>query len=420
MAKVQPHFDEAIRPQVLDILRAAKYSIRLAMYTLTDSNLFDAILQKAQNGVHVEILLDSGLNEQTANLLSEKALKLLEANSSIFLFENTRGKVSIMHNKFCVVDERLLLTGSYNWTNNAANYSNENIVIIEEASTASSYLKEFNQLKDKAILYTQNVELPIYFTVSRNIVQRQGKIEVKWSVPTADKVLFNDQSVGKTGTRIIQIDETQDFILDVSKGDNSYKKSISVKAVDKPIIVRFECSPSIIRLGQSADLIWKVTGDVNKVVVEPLGEVKQRGAREVIPTSDALYKLIVHDFFGNETSQDLILRVPDFKVPDFEIVKIILPEVKFSAKFEIQKPKIEIKKIRELKNEISLNQPLQSIDFREKASILKSNQKGFDKKIKKNIRKKKAQIKIHRIKYSIISHTENILNEWLTKIRNIK
>ena len=39
-------------------------------------------------------------------------------------------KGSLMHNKYAVIDENIVITGSFNWTNKAVNVNHENIVII--------------------------------------------------------------------------------------------------------------------------------------------------------------------------------------------------------------------------------------------------------------------------------------------------
>ena len=51
-----------------------------------------------------------------------------------------------MHNKFAVFDERLVVTGSYNWTNSAEHANYENLVVLEEPALVSRYQQEFRQL----------------------------------------------------------------------------------------------------------------------------------------------------------------------------------------------------------------------------------------------------------------------------------
>lgn len=51
-----------------------------------------------------------------------------------------------MHNKYCVIDNSVVITGSYNWTYYAENRNQENIVISSDEDLVSQYKVGFNQL----------------------------------------------------------------------------------------------------------------------------------------------------------------------------------------------------------------------------------------------------------------------------------
>lgn len=51
-----------------------------------------------------------------------------------------------MHHKFAVVDQSLVITGSFNWTTQAVNNNQENILFFENKSIAKKYVEEFNRL----------------------------------------------------------------------------------------------------------------------------------------------------------------------------------------------------------------------------------------------------------------------------------
>lgn len=53
----------------------------------------------------------------------------------------------LMHHKFCILDGRDMLTGSYNWTNKAAHANEENIVLTtDDPEQAQYFLREFGRL----------------------------------------------------------------------------------------------------------------------------------------------------------------------------------------------------------------------------------------------------------------------------------
>jgi phosphatidylserine/phosphatidylglycerophosphate/cardiolipin synthase-like enzyme len=52
-----------------------------------------------------------------------------------------------------IMDKKTVLTGSYNWTRNAAIYNQENIISLTDSEIAQRFQEEFNRLwKDSADL----------------------------------------------------------------------------------------------------------------------------------------------------------------------------------------------------------------------------------------------------------------------------
>jgi phosphatidylserine/phosphatidylglycerophosphate/cardiolipin synthase-like enzyme len=53
-----------------------------------------------------------------------------------------------MHDKFCVLGESKVWTGSFNFTFEATRANRENVVVLESAQIARCYLEEFERLKN--------------------------------------------------------------------------------------------------------------------------------------------------------------------------------------------------------------------------------------------------------------------------------
>jgi cardiolipin hydrolase len=51
-----------------------------------------------------------------------------------------------MHNKYAIIDESVIVTGSFNWTTQAINNNQENLLFYEDKELAAQYVKEFNKL----------------------------------------------------------------------------------------------------------------------------------------------------------------------------------------------------------------------------------------------------------------------------------
>ena len=61
-------------------------------------------------------------------------------------------KKNKMHNKFCVIDSRIVISGSYNWSR-SANDNFENVIVTDEKIVVAKFLNEFYELSNVNSLY---------------------------------------------------------------------------------------------------------------------------------------------------------------------------------------------------------------------------------------------------------------------------
>ena len=60
-------------------------------------------------------------------------------------WERTCNTAPVPHLCVIIIDERTVITGSYNFTGSAEHDNDENLVIIDDQAVARAYLDEFNQ-----------------------------------------------------------------------------------------------------------------------------------------------------------------------------------------------------------------------------------------------------------------------------------
>ena len=140
---VTPFFSD-IRPIILSALKGATHEILVAVYWFTNQELFDILCQKQEEGTKVELIIHNDcINNRDTGLAFQQFID----RGGQFFFSNADNP---MHNKFCVIDESILINGSYNWTYYAENKNSENILLIEgEGSVIKSFKDEFHSLKQK-------------------------------------------------------------------------------------------------------------------------------------------------------------------------------------------------------------------------------------------------------------------------------
>ena len=130
-----------IRKEIIAKLSTAKSEIKIAMAWFTSAELFDELIKCCHKGVSVNLLLlDDAINwmyyAPDFNLLKE-------AGANIRIVSRDYG---MLHHKFCVIDKQVIITGSYNWTYYAETRNIENVVIIDDALLATSYIDEFDAI----------------------------------------------------------------------------------------------------------------------------------------------------------------------------------------------------------------------------------------------------------------------------------
>ena len=126
-----------ISKQIIKEINNSKLSIDIAMYSFTKSDIAQALVNARKRGVIVRIIMDDG-RSKTGN---SKFRYFLSNNVNQKLVEPT------MHNKFAVIDGKLLITGSYNWTNSAEKRNFENILFIRNSpEVIKKYEEQFEGL----------------------------------------------------------------------------------------------------------------------------------------------------------------------------------------------------------------------------------------------------------------------------------
>ncbi|MCT8573606.1 phospholipase D-like domain-containing protein [Glaesserella parasuis] len=144
-------------------LSQAESSIYIAVAWLTNRDLFNILVDKAKSGVTVQLLLSNDEINQNSSLDFSR-LKI--GNSVAYLVGD--GKSDLMHNKFCVIDRRVVMTGSYNWSYKAEKNNHENIVITtDDFELADQFIAQFKHIRDNYFTHQEALEFPVAKVIKR-------------------------------------------------------------------------------------------------------------------------------------------------------------------------------------------------------------------------------------------------------------
>jgi phosphatidylserine/phosphatidylglycerophosphate/cardiolipin synthase-like enzyme len=109
----------------------AKKSIKVMAYGFTATNLAEALVRAKRRGVDVGLIQD----EKSAQNNRETLPILLAAGIEV----RSDGKHAIQHNKVMLIDDDIVITGSYNFTKSAESRNAENIMIVRSSYAAKRY-----------------------------------------------------------------------------------------------------------------------------------------------------------------------------------------------------------------------------------------------------------------------------------------
>ena len=124
---------------LIALLAYSKKSFYGAFYDISSDRIADAMVGASKRGVDVNLVTERD-NDRPA------LKKLLNAGISIVTDEG-RG---LMHNKFAIIDDRIIWTGSFNLTRNGS-LNNNNAIVIGSRELASIYSAEFFEMFDQRI-----------------------------------------------------------------------------------------------------------------------------------------------------------------------------------------------------------------------------------------------------------------------------
>ena len=144
--------------RVVSMFRTCKKTLDLAIFTFTRDSIAQAILEAYQRGVKVRCIGDDGNSKvkgSDVRLLASVGIPCKTDNNLRFH----------MHNKMAIIDNSVVITGSFNWTSQAVNKNQDNILFIEDKNIANQYTEYYNKIwesfntvitQEEAKLYLEN------------------------------------------------------------------------------------------------------------------------------------------------------------------------------------------------------------------------------------------------------------------------
>ena len=128
-----------IQSALLPLINNAQSSIYFLAYSFTADPLGNAIRQRAAAGVKVAGVMET---DQVKSDVGTEYAAFRKAGLDVHM----DGNPGLMHHKVFIIDNQIVVMGSYNFTASAEKSNDENLIVINNPEIAAQYMNEFQRV----------------------------------------------------------------------------------------------------------------------------------------------------------------------------------------------------------------------------------------------------------------------------------
>jgi phosphatidylserine/phosphatidylglycerophosphate/cardiolipin synthase-like enzyme len=159
------NWEESTNGLIAETLKKSTRSVKAALFVFSDQKIADVLEKRHNAGVEMGFLVEPKFAYRDySELLDLLGLQMLNVNCK---YEDNNNpwrsaiveggmpilpRGDVLHHKFAVVDEKMVIMGSENWSESANYINDETLVVIQDRNIADSYTQEYLRLKKSSIL----------------------------------------------------------------------------------------------------------------------------------------------------------------------------------------------------------------------------------------------------------------------------
>jgi phosphatidylserine/phosphatidylglycerophosphate/cardiolipin synthase-like enzyme len=134
--------EDDAQDRIVELLEGAENNIRFLAFVFTDNEMTQVLSQQHEAGVTVQGIVESrNVNDPGSDV---------DILQMVGIDVRLDGNPYNMHHKVMIIDDAIVITGSYNFSRSAADYNDENVLILHSPEIAAHYLDEFERLYSEA------------------------------------------------------------------------------------------------------------------------------------------------------------------------------------------------------------------------------------------------------------------------------
>ncbi len=207
-------FRNGIEQKIVINLRKAEKDVKIAVAWFTNPTIFNVLLELVEKDVSIELILcDDKINFANPKIDFQQ---LIDSGGNIRISKYPQ----LMHNKFCIIDSRVLINGSYNWTMRAEKYNLENVVLSTDKELIAAFEDYFREIVNAT---DQVVSIP---DSTFHSYYSQDEVELELKLEDLDKESLPDVEQEKS---VIHTDEINQAI---DEADLLYRNAEHEKCIE--------------------------------------------------------------------------------------------------------------------------------------------------------------------------------------------
>jgi phosphatidylserine/phosphatidylglycerophosphate/cardiolipin synthase-like enzyme len=134
--------DTNFEKRVISLIKNAKISVDFLAFAFTNPKIADAMISAKKRGLKVKGVFDKAQNSYQ----KYSKYKYLKKNGIDVKLDKNKFK---LHSKVIIIDKKIVISGSYNFTKQANSKNDENSIVIFDENIAKRYINNFNKIYNK-------------------------------------------------------------------------------------------------------------------------------------------------------------------------------------------------------------------------------------------------------------------------------
>ncbi|CAK80768.1 unnamed protein product (macronuclear) [Paramecium tetraurelia] len=162
-------------------LKSCQKKLIVCMYQISHKILVNILIDLSLNGRDIQIVTNSSNDDKKAKSILLMMIQSSLEKIKIAVYEK---ELCLMHQKYCVIDDQIIMTGSANWTNNAFRKNVESVVILNNVKEAQLYTCEFWKVWNQSQILRlkgQNLDFSPFINVESMICMERRRQKSKFN-----------------------------------------------------------------------------------------------------------------------------------------------------------------------------------------------------------------------------------------------